>query len=99
MARDSADGRPPSHRQRFAAWKWLLIVGSLLIIAGATFALARGVGIGVLVLGTLLSFGYFALAGGPSWGAGLLRRTEERKARRQATLDVRALDAAGRPAK
>ena len=42
MARDSADGRPPSHRQRFAEWKWFLIVGALLLIGGVRTPFSRG---------------------------------------------------------
>jgi hypothetical protein len=93
VARDSADGRPPSHRQRFAEWRWFVIVGPLLFVGGVAYALIRGVGVEAIAVGVVLSLGYFMLAGGSAWGVGALRWKEERAARKQATQEVRELDA------
>ena len=70
VARDSADGRPPSHRQRFAEWKWFLIVGALLLIGGIAYALIQRVGVEAVAVGVILSLGYFMLAGGCFEGNG-----------------------------
>jgi hypothetical protein len=73
-------------------WKWFVIVGPIVLIAAVAFAISRGISIGGLALGILLTLGYVTLAGWPTWGAGILRGGEERDARKQATLDIQETD-------
>ena len=97
MERDSADGRPPAHRRRILEWKWVLMIGPIVLIVGAVFAVTRGVSIAALALGVFFSVGYLLLAGWPSIGAALLRGKEERVARKQATIEVRSIPRRGPP--
>jgi amino acid transporter len=89
MTVTSADGRPPSRWQRLAEWRWLGIGAALILAAIVTWIAIRGVsavsvaaGIGLIVL--------LLVGASPVLGAGLLRGTEERAARRNARLERRA---------
>ena len=97
MERDSADGRPPAHRRRILEWKWVLMIGPLVLIVGAILAVTRGVSIAALALGAFFSIGYLLLAGWPSLSAAVLRGKEERAARKQATIEVRSIPRRGPP--
>lgn len=89
MAVESVEGRPPSHRWRLAEWRWMLIVGPVIVILGVSIAIALGAGPAAIAVGVVMSVGSLLLAGWPVLGAGILRGQEEDAARKKAVTDVR----------
>lgn len=87
MAAKSPEGRPPHRRTRIAEWKWFIIGAS------AVGAIAMSLSIfGVIAWPTALWVGVLIFlslaAASPTWGAGLIRGGEERKARKVALIRV-----------
>lgn len=97
MTRDSVDGRPPARWLRFAEWRWVVIVGPLVLIALVVFAITQGVSAPALLLGGFLIVFFFLVAAWPAWGAGGLRGKGERAARKRAVVEVQALEKPTRP--
>ncbi len=87
MTESSPDGRPPERRLRRSEWKWFAL-GAACFIAFIIFGLVWiAVSLNLppimIVLGVLLII-VVGAATSPSWGAGLLRRDEQREARKEA---------------
>lgn len=80
MAVISPDGRPPNRELRVLQWKWVLIAGGILLTCAAVV-----VAMSNMAWPTVLFAGVIVLvlvgAAIPTWGAGLLRGGEERRAR------------------
>jgi hypothetical protein len=79
MAATSPDGRPPHRATRIAEWKWFIV--------GAGIAWAAQTVLGWSSVVTIVALVIFSFAASsPVWGAGLLRRGEERRARKVALV-------------
>ncbi len=85
MTAISPDGRPPHRLLRRAEWKWFVIGGTALALAAVAWAVSSSVPWPTLIfVATLLIL--FLGAAIPTWGAGLLRGSEERQARKAALI-------------
>lgn len=94
MARESSDGRPPTHRERRRDWRWLAAAAILVVAGFITWIVVDRAGLG-LVATVLLYAVLLMVAASPVWIAGLLRGGEERAARRKAEADREAGDMNG----
>lgn len=88
MASESADGRPPSHRQRVIEWRWVVIGLPVLIIAAITWAAIAGVSLGAVAGFGALFLLLLLLGCWPVLGAGLLRGKEQAVARDEALAEL-----------
>ena len=88
MGSESAEGRPPTHRQRMLGWRWLAIVIPMILIGAGVIALMRGArAVGIVQFG--VAFALLLLLGGlPRWAASLSRGKEEADARRVAMAEL-----------
>ncbi len=83
MSIHSSDGRPPPRRLRVAEWRWVVILVPIVLLCIAGWAVSRQLDVGTILGGLVLVVALVA-AGAPVWGAGLMRGSEEREARREA---------------
>ena len=88
MARNSVDGAPPPRATRVAEWRWSIASAALLLVIIAAWTASRHLSFSTVLVGLVLVAALVAAAS-PVWGAGLMRGSEERDARRQASAKVR----------
>lgn len=87
MGVESADGKPPTHRQNARGWRW---VAAILIVAAAiaiVFVTANGIG-PVAIVGGGIMVVVLLLSGWPVWTSVVLRRREYQVARSEALAEL-----------
>lgn len=84
MTENSPDGRPPHRRLRLSQWKWFIASALVIGLVGLTWVMVSMEISTTLIVLALLMLVLIGGATSPAWGAGLLRRGEEREARKAA---------------
>ncbi len=84
----SSEGRPPSHLQRMAGWRWVAISLSAVAVGFLAWALLQGVPAGSIIGFGVGSAIFVLLASWPVWVAGVRRGKDESTARKTAVAEL-----------
>jgi len=81
----STDGRPPNRVKLQSAWRWFALGAAVLAVGALAVAIMKGASGSTLIVG-FIGVVAVLIAAAPVWGAGVLRGSEERAARKQALI-------------
>lgn len=83
----SPEGQPPTRRTRLAEWRWLIVVGVLLVAGAITWAVVADASVRMIVV-VMAMAGFLMVGVNPVLWASVLRGKEQREARKSALSEA-----------